>query len=320
MAEEHVDARRAALLELFDDAAVFPPASREVADALAAHRDHVRGERAWLVRRVLTRASQIDAFVDALSEDDDLRVGVVLDGHEADAFTDRVQQDLKRAESLADDKRVRVTGIEVPLAGRDPDAELAGLLAGLRATPLPSEAVVAVEVPVAGRAAGEVLRGLKAIVTAKAAGGRDADRLLGKVRCGGQTPTAIPEDVELAGFLRACAREQLPFKATAGLHHPTRRTNAEHGGLEHGFLNLLAAAAAAYQGARLEVIEGHLARSPEQFRLGPGALVVGEDVIEGTILAEVRRDFFHGIGCCDISDPVGDLASLGVLTAAGGLA
>ena len=38
----------------------------------------------------------------------------------------------------------------------------------------------------------------------------------------------------------ACCREAgVPFKATAGLHHPVRR------GEEHGFLNLLAATTAA---------------------------------------------------------------------------
>ena len=54
-----------------------------------------------------------------------------------------------------------------------------------------------------------------------------------KVRCGGAT---VPTVAELAAFIRACREAGVPFKATAGLHHPIRRDG------EHGFLNLLAAA------------------------------------------------------------------------------
>ena len=40
-----------------------------------------------------------------------------------------------------------------------------------------------------------------------------------KVRCGGATTPRVPD---LAGFVAACRRLGVPFKATAGLHHPVR--------------------------------------------------------------------------------------------------
>src|SRR5262249_54871485 len=46
-----------------------------------------------------------------------------------------------------------------------------------------------------------------------------------KVRTGGLTPEAIPSSGEIADFLFRAAALRLPFKATAGLHHPIR---AEH--------------------------------------------------------------------------------------------
>ena len=54
-----------------------------------------------------------------------------------------------------------------------------------------------------------------------------------KVRCGGERVPAVDE---LGGFTRRCRALRLPFKATAGLHHPVR------GGSQHGFLNVAAAA------------------------------------------------------------------------------
>src|SRR5205807_4588891 len=57
--------------------------------------------------------------------------------------------------------------------------------------------------------------------------------LRAKVRCGG---AIVPRIEALAEVIAACRRLEVPFKATAGLHHPVRS------GDEHGFLNLLAAA------------------------------------------------------------------------------
>lgn len=320
MAEDHIDARTAALTGLFDDAAMFPPASRDLADALASHRGHVSGERSWLVRRLLVRASDAGQVTGHMESDDDLEMGAVLDRAGGGTFADGVAADIVGLSALARDPRVRLTDLEVRLDAKDPEEEVAAILAALQGARLPQPIQVAVEVPVNGRPAGDVLRGLQAVADARRTGGQVAAGLVAKVRCGGTALADVPIDLELAGFLRACAKLRLPFKATAGLHHPTRTTNPDHGAVEHGFLNLLAASVAAYQGARLDAIEEHLGRGAEQFKLGPGALVVGEEVVEAADLGRVRRDFFQGIGCCDVLDPVTDLARMGVVTPTGGLA
>jgi hypothetical protein len=71
---------------------------------------------------------------------------------------------------------------------------------------------VYVEVPVAD--------GFKGELAALVQGG-----LRAKVRCGG---AAKPSIESLARFVRTCRALRLPFKATAGLHHPIRREE-EHG-------------------------------------------------------------------------------------------
>src|SRR5262249_53375971 len=89
---------------------------------------------------------------------------------------------------------------------------------------------------------------VKLIPTIRSSGGR------AKIRTGGVTPGAFPEAEFVAGFIEACAREKLPFKATAGLHHPLRchrpLTYSADGpsGWMFGFLNVFTAAALAWKG------------------------------------------------------------------------
>ena len=64
-----------------------------------------------------------------------------------------------------------------------------------------------------------------------------------KTRTGGPKPELYPEPVDLARFIAAAAGARVPFKATAGLHHPYRHHQAAIGGMEFGFFNVLLAGA-----------------------------------------------------------------------------
>jgi hypothetical protein len=104
-----------------------------------------------------------------------------------------------------------------------------------------------------------------------------------KLRCGG---ASIPS-VEQVALVIACCREAgVPFKATAGLHHPVRR------GEEHGFLNLLAAA-----GAPLDRLESVLSETD-----GSALEVDGGS-----------RAVFVSFGSCSWREPVDGLRELGLL-------
>jgi hypothetical protein len=95
---------------------------------------------------------------------------------------------------------------------------------------------------------------------------------LAKLRTGGVTPESIPSPAEVAEFIWDCARAPVPFKATAGLHHPVRAehrlTYAPDGprAVMHGFVNVFLAAAAAWRAVQ----SGEAAETPD-----PPAAVVG---------------------------------------------
>src|SRR5262249_44337983 len=83
---------------------------------------------------------------------------------------------------------------------------------------------------------------------------RDLDELkraggFAKLRTGGLKPDMIPGVDDVAEFIRACAERRLPFKSTAGLHHPVRKQHPltyepdAPQGVMHGFLNVFLAAA-----------------------------------------------------------------------------
>ncbi len=127
-----------------------------------------------------------------------------------------------------------------------------------------------------------------------------------KIRTGGITVDAFPSASFVAKFIETCARENVPFKATAGLHHPLRcyrpLTYSEGGpsGWMFGFLNVFIAAALARKGdgplepiLMDETFNDH-GLSPEDF-------------------AATRREFAISFGSCSFEEPIADLRSLGLL-------
>ncbi len=111
----------------------------------------------------------------------------------------------------------------------------------------------------------------------------------GKLRCGGQS---VPTVEQVAAFFVAARDLELPFKATAGLHHPVRSER------EHGFLNLLTAADRAAAGADEAELRAILAATDA------GALGTG---------SAAGRALFVSIGSCSFAEPVEDLQTLGLL-------
>ncbi len=122
-----------------------------------------------------------------------------------------------------------------------------------------------------------------------------------KVRCGGAITPRIPD---LAEFVAACRRLGVPFKATAGLHHPLRS------GDEHGFLNLLAAAVFGDEEETLAE------EDPAAFELTAEAFSWRDRDAGADEIARVRRELFVGFGSCSAQEPIEGLAELGFLSAA----
>lgn len=142
-----------------------------------------------------------------------------------------------------------------------------------------------------------------------------------KVRTGGITADAFPKVAELARFLFAAAAIQLPFKATAGLHHPLRGDyrltydEASPSATMHGFLNVFLAAALLRTG---EIDEGGarelLAETrASAFEWTSFGLSWGNARLSAEEIAEARKGFSLSYGSCSIDEPLADLRRLHLL-------
>lgn len=155
----------------------------------------------------------------------------------------------------------------------------------------------------------------------RAANSATQPRHFAKIRTGGLVPEAIPALESVAGFLVECARCNVGFKATAGLHHPFRSTHpltyqpAAPCGLMHGFVNLFVAAVAARSGgAEIDRLLPILAtQQPTDFSVTEQTLGWRDDRWTSDQVAATRREFALSFGSCSFVEPITDLQSLGWL-------
>jgi hypothetical protein len=134
-----------------------------------------------------------------------------------------------------------------------------------------------------------------------------------KVRCGGQRAELFPSAEDLATFVVECVRRGVPMKATAGLHHAVRYKDAETGFAHHGFLNLLLGVGRAVGGA-------DLASVVEVLLSDDAAALAHEAAPFSPEHAGATRAALVCYGSCSTSEPMADLAALGLLRASDGAA
>jgi hypothetical protein len=132
-----------------------------------------------------------------------------------------------------------------------------------------------------------------------------------KIRTGGVTPGSLPAAFQVARLIARAAEVHIPFKATAGLHHPvggeyplTYDDDAPHGRM-FGFLNVLAAAVLAQQNLGEKGLVDLLEDDD------PAALSFDADLMRwrghsATLkqIASARSSLGISFGSCSFSEPV----------------
>lgn len=268
------------LAGLCDDAAIFPPGSLPLADAVEAHLVHHTSLHADLVGPLVVALADLPELAERTSAlpSGSVEVSVVLPSPAHTAAALRVVEGIGA---------VRLAAIEVAV----PEC-------------LHTEAVVPMlEEALAGRAP----------VTVHVEVPRDHRRdelfaelagspYLAKLRTGGVRADLHPSEGELAGAIVAAVLHGVAFKTTAGLHHAVRNTDPATGFEQHGFLNVLAATDLATKGAGVDEVAALLA-------VRDGEQLAGAVRASGPRVREVFRSF----GTCSISEPVTELVALGLL-------
>jgi len=192
------------------------------------------------------------------------------------------------------DPRLRLCAVELPAAARDSTATaVADVAAALDRIPLAGAAAF-IEVPARD-------------FTTAAARAVDDHRYLAKVRTGGTTAKAFPDDQTLANCLVTLTQARLAFKCTAGMHHAVRHRAADTGFEHHGFLNVLLAVAAALDDGSREQVAAELADRD-------AARVTAKiSNLEAETVSAVRG-LFTSFGTCRTDGPINDLVTLGLVS------
>jgi hypothetical protein len=281
---------------LVDDAAVFPPGDMPLAEAVVAHRRHRAASYADLVGPFVVGDVALPELAGLVGREEaaaPLPVIVVVTGG-AGAVEPAVRW-AARAEELD------LAGVDVAL--RDEQdlprnaRRVTTVVDQLRAHgDLDDETPVYVEPP--------RLRGSDPSPSWLAALDEVAAQDLRlKLRTGGVTADAFPGAAELAVCIDAALDREMPFKCTAGLHRALRHRAEETGFEHHGFLNVVLATRAAWDGAGVDDVSRVLEEHDRD--VVRGAL---DDAGEQGVVS--ARRWFRSFGSCSVHEPLEDLTDL----------
>jgi hypothetical protein len=294
---------RALLEHLIDYAGLFPPAALDMDPVVRNYAGYLASPDAWLLGRLIVPVPRLDEFellaADHLPRDaqsDPWRISALT----AAADDERLPADLDRIaafnERHAEPDRGRAVIDVIELRGRDTRAIDAAL------DRIPDEIFPFFELPIEADP-----RGLIATLVGSDAGA--------KVRTGGVTADLYPKPAELARFIAACSAANLPFKATAGLHHPLRHHSDAVGTEEFGFLNVFVSAALAWHlqadAAALEAVLTDA--SVEAFTFDNDGLAWRDRRLTSAEIEDARLSFAVSFGSCSFDEPRQDLVRLALL-------
>lgn len=306
------NAKRALLDHLIDDAALFPPAQLAMVPALRAHARHLESAYRWAGGRFVLPASRVDEFAAARAADTaraPIELSMVLDAGIRGARGDTVRADLERTERVRTLDGITVSSFEARLPRLTfDDAALQRIVADVTERYASADVSFWYE---PGYDAGWLApcdAWLATIATARAAA--PANLTLGaKVRCGGSAPGATPSVDDLTAFIVAAHAHDVPWKATAGLHHPVRH------GETHGFLNVFIAGIALQAGALEPARVGDVLAEtdPTAFVLDPAHAGWRDVRIDAEQVAAARARCV-ALGSCSFDEPINDLRELGMLS------
>jgi len=287
-----MSASEALLQHIIDYAGLFPPASLDMKAAVANYQNNLGGDDAWMLGNFLVPAARLDEFRQAFEsiccseQEHPWTISIVCAGELA--------SDARSIDSFQEGA-VFLAGFETKATGAQAADQ------ALAALPTSHPRYIEFDPESA-----------PAILPILAANGARA-----KLRTGGVTSEAIPPVETVAQFLLACARERVPFKATAGLHlpvrgeHPLTEDPASPVATMHGFLNVFLAAALACFGSEQPAVTRTLSETDlGAFTLDDDLIRWHDHTLTSDQLEQVRRTFAISFGSCSFDEPVAALRKL----------
>lgn len=298
------------LLEgLVDYAGLFPPAGETMRQALEGYASYLSGPDRNALGRLIIPFSRLKEFESAASEFlpretglEPWKLSVIGTGDISAAALEMASFNRRHSGSATAGLAV-IDVVELKAAS---PAEIE-----LQRSRIPVSFITYFEIPLDGD--------LPAFFKSLARTGARA-----KIRTGGVTPDGFPSAEAIIDFLVAAHREGVPFKATAGLHHPVRgayRLTYESGsptGIMYGFLNVFLAAVLVAAGGARDDARALLEESDSSaFSFSDDAIVWRGHRFDLEQIRASRREFAISFGSCSFREPVDELDGLARSVSAG---
>jgi hypothetical protein len=307
------------LCGLIDYAGLFPPAGVSMREAVTNYAEYNR-EQGWsLLGRFIVPASRLKEFEQSFHA-----IGAkcwylsIIFGQDFESDLTETAEFIERTRAA---NRLRVDAVELKAGSADEIRTLK-----MRLDERLGENTVGVYFELSPRT--DTIPLLQAI---REYGAR------AKLRTGGVTPDAFPDADDVARFIANCAELKVPFKATAGLHHPLRCVKAltyeadSPTGTMHGFLNVFVAAVVVYTLGHQDTFHEHSAQTlraillnedPGMFSFEDSLLTIKSQTdsqdefgirIPTKSIERARSQFCISFGSCSFREPIEDLRTLGLL-------
>ncbi|CAN5456140.1 hypothetical protein BH10BAC5_BH10BAC5_09990 [soil metagenome] len=136
-----------------------------------------------------------------------------------------------------------------------------------------------------------------------------------KMRTGGIEAAAFPASDEIAEILKAANDKQIPFKATAGLHHPIKKYNESVSSDMHGFINVFGAGLLLFSNDlnKEDLVNILNEKHPENFIFTETHFKWKNYEVSNSTILRGRENFMISYGSCSFDEPREDLRNLGLM-------
>ena len=292
---------RILLNEIIDYAGLFPPSQVSMQEAVLNYATYRHSNYGWMLGRFILPVSRLDEFYESAGEllpngrETPWRLSV-LAGEDV-SMTIRSMNEFNRKHS----DRAVCDVLEVKAATVSKIENTMSLL--------PKAITPYFEIAPVGRTFVDLIATL------------GIKKLRAKLRTGGVTREEFPATRDIIRFVRTCMAANVPFKATAGLHHPVRcfkpltyAPDAPQGTM-HGFLNVLIMTGFARESFRVSLLEEIMEEEFEEvFEFSEGGVSWrGSHLLTLSHIDRLRSKGMHSFGSCSFDEPVTDLRELGIL-------
>jgi hypothetical protein len=283
------------LAEIIDYAGLFPPSNVGMTSAVQNYANYLQSENAWMLGRFILPISKLDEFsteAESLFADKIWRLSVIADENLPETLDKIVAFNESNAEKFIVDM------LEVKVNSADEIHRASKII--------PRNLITYFELPVQ-----EIMTDLMIALA--------MTKNRAKLRTGGITKDAFPNSADIIKFMRVCIAANVPFKATAGLHHPLKCTkpltyeeNAPTG-MMHGFLNLFLSACFLRQDLNNSFVFNLMNETDaNNFEFADEGILWKEHAIANNIIAAARTKNAISFGSCSFLEPIEDLQNAGL--------